>query len=211
MTPARHAAALDSAHDVLARADPRMARLIAAHGRCGLTPLWRQTPYESLLRAVMFQQLHGKAAEAIFARFVALFPDSRFPAPEHVLAADEATLRGVGLSRQKASYVKAIAAGAHQGVVPVRRSEVTRLADEAIIERLTSIRGVGRWTVEMLLIFTLGRLDVLPVDDYGVRSGFDRMARRREPVKPKQLAKIGERWAPYRSVAAWYLWRAARM
>ena len=209
MTPARHAVALGTACAALAQADPRMARLIATHGPCGLTPRWRRTPYESLMRAVMFQQLHGKAAEAILARFVALFPDLRFPAPEDVLAADEATLRGVGLSRQKASYVKAIAAGAHEGVIPVRRSEFTRLADEAIIERLTSIRGVGRWTVEMLLIFTLGRLDVLPVDDYGERSGFDRMARRREPVKPKQLAKIGERWAPYRSVAAWYLWRAA--
>jgi DNA-3-methyladenine glycosylase II len=209
MTPARHSQSLDVARAALAKADPRMARLIAAHGPCGLTPRWRQTPYESLVRAVMFQQLHGKAAEAILARFVALFPDSGFPTPDDVLSVDEAMLRGVGLSRQKASYIQAIAAGAREGIVPLRRSEVTRLDDEALIERLTSIRGVGRWTVEMLLIFTLGRLDVLPVGDFGVRAGFDRITRRREPVKPQQLAVIGERWAPYRSVAAWYLWRAA--
>jgi DNA-3-methyladenine glycosylase II len=208
-TPARHAQALESARETLARADPRMARLIAAHGPCGLAPRWRQTPYESLVRAVMFQQIHGKAAQAILGRFVALFPDARFPTPEHVLSVDEVALRGVGLSRQKASYLRAIAAGAREGVVPVRRAEVTKLDDEALVEQLTTIRGVGRWTVEMMLIFTLGRLDVLPVDDFGVRAGFDRIARRREAVKPKELAVIGERWAPYRSVAAWYLWRAA--
>jgi len=209
MNAARHSQSLELAAVALAKADPRMARLVAAHGPCTLIPRWRQTPYESLVRAVMFQQIHGKAAEAIHGRFVALFPDSRFPTPEDVLSVDEVALRGVGLSRQKASYIQAIAAGARDGMVPVRRSEVSRLDDETIIERFTTIRGVGRWTVEMLLIFTLGRLDVLPVDDYGVRSGFDRIARRREPVKPKELALIGQRWAPYRSVAAWYLWRAA--
>ncbi|MEO8037560.1 MAG: DNA-3-methyladenine glycosylase 2 family protein [Betaproteobacteria bacterium] len=209
MSAARYAHSLELAGVALARADPRMARLIAAHGPCTLEPRWRQTPYESLIRAVMFQQLHGNAARAILARFSALFPDSAFPTPDNVLSADDATLRSVGLSRQKASYIRAIAAGARDGVVPLRRAEFTRVPDEAIIERLTSIRGVGRWTVEMLLISTLGRLDVLPVDDYGVRCGFDRVARRREPVKPKELAVIGVRWAPYRSVAAWYLWRSA--
>lgn len=186
-----------------------MERLIGDHGPCGLKPRWRQTPYESLVRAVMFQQIHGKAAEAILGRFVALFPESGFPTPENVLSLDDPALRSVGLSRQKASYIRAIAAAAHEGVVPARRADMARLDDDAIIERLTSIRGVGRWTVEMFLIFTLGRLDVLPVGDFGVRAGFDRIARRREPVTPKQLAAIGERWAPYRSVAAWYLWRAA--
>lgn len=209
MTPARHAQSLELAGAALAKSDARMARLVEAHGVCGLTPRWRQTPYESLVRAVMFQQIHGKAAEAILGRFVALFPESGFPTPENVLSLDESTLRSVGLSRQKVSYIQAIAAGAHEGIVPARRSDVIRLDDETIIERLTSIRGVGRWTVEMLLIFTLGRLDVLPVGDFGVRAGFDRIARRREPVTPKQLAAIGTRWAPYRSVAAWYLWRAA--
>lgn len=209
MTPARHAQALELAGRALAAADPRMGRLIAAHGPCGLAPRWRQTPYESLVRAVIYQQIHGKAAEAILGRFSALFPDAVFPTPQHVLAADDDTLRSVGLSRQKASYIRAIAAGAHEGIVPVRRAPVSRLTDEAIIERLTAIHGVGRWTVEMLLIFTLGRLDVLPTGDFGVRAGFDRIARRRTAVTPKELALIGQRWAPYRSVAAWYLWRAA--
>jgi DNA-3-methyladenine glycosylase II len=209
MTPKAHTGMLAAACETLASADPRMARLIDAHGPCGITPYWQRSPYESLVRAVMFQQLHGNAAKAILARFMALYPESPFPKPEEVLAADDATLRGVGLSRQKSSYIRAIAAGAHEGVVPVRRSELSRLDDEAIIERLTSIKGVGRWTVEMLLIFTLGRLDVLPAGDFGVRSGFDRMARRRTPVTPRLLAEHGKRWAPYRSVAAWYLWRAA--
>ncbi len=209
MTPQRHAGELARAAARLAEIDPRMARLVAAHGPCGLTPYWKRSPYESLVRAVMFQQLHGTAAKAILGRFMALYPASPFPTPDEVLAADEATLRGVGLSRQKSSYIQAIAAGARDGVVPVRRGDLSRLSDATIIERLTSIKGVGRWTVEMMLIFTLGRLDVLPVGDFGVRSGFDRMARRRAPVTPKQLAEHGERWAPYRSVAAWYLWRAA--
>lgn len=209
MTPARHTQALEQALQALADADPRMARLIETHGPCGIAPYWKRSPYESLVRAVMFQQLHASAAKAILARFMALYPESSFPTPEQVVSADEAALRGVGLSRQKSSYIQAIAAGARDGVVPVRRGDLARLDDETIIERLTSIKGVGRWTVEMLLIFTLGRLDVLPVGDFGVRSGFDRMARRRAPVTPKQLAEHGERWAPYRSVAAWYLWRAA--
>ena len=209
MTPARHTQALEHASQALSAADPRMARLIETHGPCGIAPHWKRSPYESLVRAVMFQQLHGNAAQAILARFMALYPDSPFPKPAEVLAADDAALRGVGVSRQKASYIRAIAAGAHEGVGPVRRSDLSGLDDEAIVERLTSIKGVGRWTVEMLLIFTLGRLDVMPVGDFGVRSVFDRITRRRTPVTPKLLAEHGRRWAPYRSVAAWYLWRAA--
>lgn len=209
MTPAAYRAAVAAAEQSLAAADPRLGAFIAQHGGCGLVPEWRRTPYDALLRAIMFQQLHGKAAQAILERCLALFPGSGFPAPESLLAIDDAALRGVGLSRQKASYLRAIAAAAVEGIVPLKRQALARASDAAVIERLTQVKGVGRWTAEMLLIFTLGRLDVLPVDDYGVRCGFDRLMRRRVPVTPRQLAQIGARWAPYRSVAAWYLWRVA--
>lgn len=209
MTPAAHRAAMTLAEQTLANADPCMARLIDAHGPCCLAPAWRRSPYEALVRAVMFQQLHGRAAEAILARFMALHPDTAFPSPDAVLGTSDETLRSVGLSRQKVSYIRAIAEGAVGGVVPVTRQGLSRVSDDAIVERLVQIKGVGRWTAEMLLIFTLGRLDVLPVNDYGVRSGFDRMAKRRERVTPAALARIGEKWRPYRSVATWYLWRAA--
>jgi DNA-3-methyladenine glycosylase II len=185
-----------------------MRRLIARHGPCTLKPHWRRGPYESLVRAVMHQQLHGNAAAAILARFVALHPGNWFPAPSDVLGTADEALRGAGLSRQKISYVRAIAEAAVAGVVPVSRSGIAQLDDEAIIARFTQVRGVGRWTVEMFLIFGLGRLDVLPIDDYGVRAGFLRHARGRDDIKPRELGVHGVRWAPYRSVAAWYLWRA---
>jgi DNA-3-methyladenine glycosylase II len=208
MTPSAHLAALAVADRDLAAADPLMHRLIARHGPCTLKPHWRRGPYESLVRAVMHQQLHGNAAAAILARFVELHPGNRFPAPSDVLGTSDEALRGAGLSRQKISYVRAIAEAAVAGVVPVSRSGISHLDDEAIIGRFTQVRGVGRWTVEMFLIFGLGRLDVLPIDDYGVRAGFLRHARGRGDVKPRELGVHGERWAPYRSVAAWYLWRA---
>lgn len=208
MTPADHRLALVDADRALAAADPLMRRLVARHGPCTLQPHWRRGPYEALVHAVMHQQLHGNAAAAILARFVALHPGSRFPAPEDVLASSDEALRGAGLSRQKISYVRAIAEAAVAGVVPVSRAGLAKVDDETIIERFTQVRGVGRWTVEMFLIFGLGRLDVLPIDDYGVRAGFLRHARGRDAIKPRELGVHGERWAPYRSVAAWYLWRA---
>jgi DNA-3-methyladenine glycosylase II len=187
--------------------DPVMRGLIARHGPCGLV-CRRWSPYEALTRAIAHQQLNGHAAQTILARFVALFGDRRFPGPADVLAAHPARLRRAGFSRAKVRAVKDIARHALAGTVPIRRAAV-RLADEAMIERLVAIRGVGRWTVEMLLIFTLGRPDVLPVDDFGVREGYRRAYRRRLCPTPQTLRRIGERWKPYRSVAAWYLWRAA--
>ena len=187
--------------------DPVMRALIRRHGPCGLAPDGR-SPYEALTRAIAHQQLNGRAAQTILARFVALFPNRRFPAPAAVLAARATTLRRAGFSRAKVRAIKDIACHALEGVVPTRRV-CRRLGDDAIIERLTQIYGVGRWTVEMLLIFTLGRLDVLPVDDFGVREGFRIAFGRRTRPTPKALAAYGERWKPYRSVAAWYLWREA--
>ena len=187
--------------------DPVMRALIRRHGPCELEP-HRRSPYEALSRAIAHQQLNGRAAETILGRFVALFPKGRFPAPAAVLAARTTTLRRAGFSRAKVRALKDIARHAVKGLVPTRRA-CRRLGDEEIIARLTQIHGVGRWTVEMLLIFTLGRLDVLPVDDFGVREGFRVAYGRRTRPTPKALREYGERWKPYRSVAAWYLWRAA--
>src|SRR6266581_6993690 len=195
-----------AAHRHLAR-DPVMRRLIRRHGPYRLEPHGR-SPYETLVRAIAHQQLNGRAAETILGRFVALFPEGRFPAPAAVLAARAATLRRAGFARAKVRAIKDIARHAVKGVVPTRRA-CRRLGDEALVEQLTRIHGVGRWTVEMLLIFTLGRLDVLPVDDFGVREGLRVAYGRRTQPTPKALAAYGERWRPYRSIAAWYLWRAA--
>lgn len=192
----------------LSRSGAMMRRLVRRHGPCGLKPDWKETPYESLVQAVIFQQLHGNAARAILRRFVELFSvGAGFPAPELVAAASDEALRGVGLSRQKAAYIRDIARHTIAGVVPTKRAVISRRGDEEIIERITAVKGVGRWTVEMMLIFTLGRLDVLPVDDYGVRKGFSKADRREEQVTPRELREIGAAWAPYRSVAAWYFWR----
>jgi DNA-3-methyladenine glycosylase II len=169
----------------------------------------RCSPYEALMRAIAHQQLHARAARAILARFIALHPGcAAFPDPAMVLAHPETALRGCGFSAGKVASLLDICAHAQNGTIPTRRGAV-RLSDEALIERLTAIRGVGRWTVEMLLIFSLGRPDVLPVDDFGVREGFRALHGLEAQPKPRALAELGAAWAPYRSLAAWYLWRAA--
>jgi len=156
---------------------------------------------------VAHQQLNGTAAETITRRFLALFPGRRFPLPAEVEALAEAQIRSAGFSRAKVAAIRDIAAKTRTGVVPPRRM-LARLADEEIITRLTECRGVGRWTVEMFLMFTLARPDVLPVDDFGIRNGFRLAYGWEELPKPKELADFGERWRPYRTTASWYLWRA---
>lgn len=188
--------------------DQRFAALITRVGKPRLDIQRQRSPYEALVRAIAHQQLHGKAAEAILARFSALFPGESFPDPAAVLATADTALRGCGFSGSKIMAIRDICAKALDGTVPTRR-QTHRLTDEALIERLTSIRGVGRWTVEMLLIFTLGRPDVLPVDDFGVREGYRVLHGLEAQPKPKQLAEIGVAWAPHRSLATWYLYRAA--
>lgn len=168
----------------------------------------KRSPYEALMRAIAYQQLHGRAAAAILARFEALYPVDGFPPPDLVLASSEADLRACGLSGAKIAAMRAICAATLDGTVPSRRGSA-RFSDAELIERLTSIRGVGRWTVEMLLMLTLGRPDVLPVDDFGVRDGYRVLFGLDEQPKPKVLAEIGQVWSPYRSIAAWYLWRAS--
>jgi DNA-3-methyladenine glycosylase II len=190
------------------RRDRKFAALIRRVGPPRLGIERRRSPYEALMRAIAHQQLHGRAAQAILARFEALYPADSFPPPELVLASSDIALRACGFSGSKIAAMRAICAAALDGTVPTRRAS-TRLSDEALIERLTSIRGVGRWTVEMLLIFTLGRPDVLPVDDFGVRDGYRVLHGLDVQPKPKALAEIGLAWSPYRSIAAWYLWRAS--
>jgi DNA-3-methyladenine glycosylase II len=184
-----------------------MRRLIRDFGPCGLVPETRRSPFQSLVQAVAHQQLNGTAANAILARFKKLFPRRWFPRPEDLSSVSDNELRSAGFSRAKILAIRDIAAKTLDGVVPTSR-QIVKLSDDEIIERLTEVRGVGRWTVEMLLIFQLGRPDVLPADDFGVRNGFRIAYRRRALPKPKELLVFGERWRPHRTTAAWYLWRA---
>lgn len=194
----------------LATRDADWATLIARVGPCGLTPRTEREPYEALVRAIAYQQLHGKAAEAILGRFLALYPDHAFPAPDRVLATEDTILRACGFSASKIASIRGIAQGTLDGLVP-SLTLANGMADEELIARLVALRGVGRWTVEMLLMFALGRPDVLPVDDFGVREGWRVLKNLPEQPKPKALAAIGQAWSPYRSTAAWYLWRAAEL
>lgn len=198
---------LEAAEKHLSRADRTMARLIREVGPCALRPL-RRSPYESLTRAIAHQQLNGRAANTILARFVTLYPGQSFPEPEDVLETRFAKLRAVGFSRNKVTAIRDIAAKARDGIIPTR-AQARRLDDEELIRRLVEIYGVGRWTVEMLLIFTLGRLDVMPVDDFGIQSGLRSAYRlRRRPTKT-DFQRVTECWRPFRSVGSWYLWRHA--
>ncbi|MBI3897441.1 MAG: DNA-3-methyladenine glycosylase 2 family protein [Gammaproteobacteria bacterium] len=196
---------ITAAEKHLRRVDRALVHVITDVGRCTLR-LSRGSPYEALTRAIAYQQLTGRAAQTILDRFVALYPDTRFPEPSAVLATSVARLRAVGFSGNKVKAIHDIAAKANDGVIPTR-AQAQRLDDEALVQRLLPIYGVGRWTVEMLLIFTLGRLDVLPVDDFGVQNGLRVVHKlRRKPTKA-DFVRLTESWRPYRSVGAWYLWR----
>ena len=184
-----------------------MAELIARSRRYNITPAISVRPFDALAESIAYQQLTGKAAATIFARVRALYPKRKWLDPKQLLATPDETLRAAGLSRAKTAALKDLAAKTIDGTVPSGRALV-RMTDDEIITRLTTVRGIGRWTVEMLLLFDLGRPDVWPVDDYGVRKGFAKTFRRRKLPTPKQLMKFGEKWRPYRSVAAWYFWRA---
>lgn len=193
--------------DHLAGTDPRFAALIARARPFDVVAQPLVRPFDSLAESIAYQQLSGKAAATIFGRVRALYPKRKWLDPKLVLATKDETLRACGLSRGKTAALKDLAAKALDGTVPSGRA-LARMSDEEIIERLTAVRGIGRWTVEMLLLFELGRLDVWPVADYGVQKGFAKTFGRRELPTQKQFLKIGEKWRPYRSVAAWYFWRA---
>ena len=162
------------------------------------------THFEALIRAIVYQQLSGKAAGTIHARFLALFPGGT-PTPEGIIAASDATLRGVGLSRQKIGYLRDLAARVHAGALPL--DHVDTLADDELITHLVQVKGIGRWTAQMFLMFKLGRPDVLPDLDLGIQNAIKRAYRKRK-CAPKDVLRIGSRWSPYASIACWYLWRS---
>ncbi len=194
----------------LSKADAVLAQLMTAAGKFALVPRYTHSPFRALARAIAHQQLNGTAAERILARFVALYPGTEFPSPGQVLETADQALRSVGFSYSKVASLKDLAAKTMQGIVPSSEA-LGSLSDLEIIERLTQVRGIGRWTVEMLLIFQMGRPDVLPVDDFGVRNGFRLAYGLKGMPTPRALADFGERWAPYRTMAAWYLWRAVEL
>jgi DNA-3-methyladenine glycosylase II len=217
MTDGRLAPRYDSALALkeLAAADPIIGRLIERAGPYTLRLKSQHSPFEALLEAIVYQQLNGKAAAAILKRVLTFFGELH-PAPEHVLAAPDDRLRGCGLSANKLLALRDLAARTLDGTVPTL-ARIRRLSDEEIVERLTQVRGIGPWTVEMLLIFRLGRPDVLPVTDYGVRKGFALTFKRlpkSKPfdatmlAKPDEMLRRAQRWRPWRSIASWYLWRA---
>ena len=191
----------------LRAADPTLARVIDAAGPFRMELQTTPSVFGALAEAIVYQQLSGKAAATIFGRVRDLFPRRRVT-PEHLLSVSEARLRGAGLSRAKLLALRDLARRTIGGEIPTVAA-ARRLDDETLIERLTAVRGVGRWTAEMFLMFRLGRPDVLPVDDYGIRKGFAVALRKRELPDRQALERRGTRWKPYRTVASWYLWRAA--
>ena len=195
----------------LSAADLVMGGLIQAAGAYTLKADVECSPFRALARAIAHQQLNGTAANTILTRFInTVGTNSEFPTPQQVLAAPEATLRAAGFSFAKIASLRDLATKTIEGVVPDRETLVT-LSNDEIIERLTQVRGIGQWTVEMMLMFQLGREDILPVDDFGVRNGFRLAYGLRKMPPPKALAAFGERWAPHRTAAAWYLWRAVEL
>jgi 3-methyladenine DNA glycosylase/8-oxoguanine DNA glycosylase len=196
-----------TALDHLRASDETLARVIETVGPFRLQLIAASSIFAALAQSIVYQQLNGKAAAAIFARFCALFPGTN-PSAEQLLAIAEDELRGAGLSRSKLLSLRDLAGKTVGGEIPML-DEIRHMGDDAIIERLTTVRGIGRWTVEMLLIFRLGRPDVLPADDYGIRKGFARAYARGELPARKDVETYGVRWKPYRTVASWYLWRTA--
>ena len=197
----------DDAHQHLSGSHPRLAELIARSRRYEIKVLPSINPFDALAESIAYQQLSGKAAATIWSRVRALFPRRKHLDPKLVLATPDEKFRAAGLSHSKVMSLKDLAAKTIDGTVPSSRA-LAKMSDEEIIARLTTVRGIGRWTVEMLLLFDLGRPDVWPVADYGVRKGFAKTFARRKLPTPKQLMKFGNKWRPYRSVAAWYFWRA---
>ena len=193
----------------LASIDADWRQLVEQVGSCTHLPKPAREPYEALIRAIAYQQLHAKAGDAILTKFTLLFGGSKFPSPSQILEADFDALRACGFSGRKIETIREIASGSLSGLVPGRR-DADKMSDEDLISRLVTLKGIGRWTVEMFLIYTLERMDVLPADDFGVREGHRRLKSLPKALSAKEIAREGQRWNPYRTIAAWYLWRVPR-
>lgn len=189
----------------LRKADPRLASVIDTVGRCTFAPAEHLAHFTAITRSIVFQQLSGKAASTIYGRFAALFADET-PVTQKLLELSEDQLRGVGLSRQKIGYLRDLATRVHGGDLPI--DTLHELSDDEIIAALTSVKGIGRWTAQMFLMFRLGRPDVLPDLDLGIQKGIQRAYRMRKLPTPKRVLEVGAKWAPYRTIASWYLWRS---
>ena len=201
MTPAsNHRKAINH----LKRVDPVMADVIAQVGRCTLVPRTEWTHFDALVRSIVYQQLSGKAAATIHGRVLKLIGDGS-EAPGRIVATPHEALRSAGLSTQKANYVRNLAEHVLDGSLPV--NSLHELGDDEIIAALTQVKGIGRWSAQMFLMFRLGRPDVLPELDLGVQKGIQKAYRLRKLPTPKQVLRRGEKWAPYRTIGAWYMWR----
>ena len=198
------------AHAFLSRNDERLARVIEQVGKFEFVLDQCDSVYESLLEAIAYQSISGKAAAKIFERIKALGSNGVCPTPQEILRVRTQTLRKAGLSHAKIRAVKDLARKTIDGTVPTL-ADAEKMSDEELVKRLISVRGIGAWTVEMFLIFRLGRPDVLPIHDYGVQKGFALTYRKRRIPTPKELLKFGERWRPWRTVASWYMWRAVQL
>jgi DNA-3-methyladenine glycosylase II len=191
----------------LRESDPHLAALIDRVGPFALELKAAKNLFEAMLRSIVYQQLHGKAAASIHARVLAVLDEHGGPTPEALAKASDAALRGAGLSGNKLLAVRDLALKCREGTVPSLK-ESHRLTDEELVTRLTEVRGIGPWTVHMLLIFYLGRSDVMPTGDFAIRLGFKRLYRKRKDPTPAAIIKHARRWQPFRSVASWYLWRS---
>jgi 3-methyladenine DNA glycosylase/8-oxoguanine DNA glycosylase len=189
----------------LKRIDPILAGVIEAVGPCRLQLRAEGTHFEALVRSIVFQQLSGKAASTILSRLNALFPNNS-PTPEAILATPDETLRSVGLSRQKIGYLRDLSSKVIAGDLPL--DAVGAMADDDLIAHLVQVKGIGRWTAQMFLMFRLGRPDVLPELDLGIQNAIKRAYKKRKRPTPKDVKKIGAKWSPHSSVASWYLWRS---
>jgi len=198
----------------LKRADPVMRRIIEHVGPCKMNERLQPNRFRALVEAIIYQQIAWQAALTIAGRFCALYgadgskPRGKFPRPEQILATPKRRLRAVGLSRQKIAYIRDIAKRTASGALPLAR--LGKMNDETIMECLTAVKGIGRWTAEMFLIFSLAHPDVLPVDDLGIQHAMRAAYKLRRLPNEKKMLQIGERWRPYRSIATWYLWRSRR-
>jgi len=191
----------------LSAADEKLATLIAETAPFHTDADAAQSPYEALMESIAYQSISGKAAATIFARIKALSGNGRPPSPDQMLKLRTSTMRKAGLSGAKVLAMKDLARKTIDGIVPTRE-QAEKMSDAELVERLDSVRGIGAWTVEMFLIFNLGRPDVLPIHDLGVKKGWSVTYGKKHMPKPKELLAFGERWRPYRTIASWYMWRA---